>query len=148
MNTLWVNLFSPRTLVGLAWCAMSLYSLIQCMSVWRPLYKVSVIAQAESTDVGLLTWIKVPVKIATGLATIAALNLFAGVVWLTFQPSSGQAPFLDDWREFLAFIVPVTFIISAVVKNWLARTLRQSFKVVIATANPLPDEAARLVESL
>lgn len=148
MNTLWVNLFAPLTLVKLAWCLMSAYSLIECVRVWHPLYKVSVIAQAESEDLGLLSWIKVPVKIATGLATIAALNLLAGLVSLTFVPPTSQASLPDDWTEFLAFVVPVTFIISALVKNWLARTLRTSYKQVIATSAPLPEKAAHLVESL
>lgn len=148
MNTLWVNLFAPLTLTKLAWCLMSAYSLVQCISVWRPLYKVSVIAQAESTDEGLLAWIKVPVKIAVGLAVITALNLLAGLVSLTFQPPTSQASLPDDWSEFLAFVIPVTFIISALVKNWLARTLRTSYKQVIATSAPLPEKAAQLVESL
>lgn len=148
MNGLWVNLFAPLTLVKLGWCIMALITLIECVRVWRPLYKVSVIAQAESHDVALLTWLRVPVRVASGLAMIAALNLTAGLISLSLAPPTVVAADFSSWDDLLPLAVPLTFIISAVVKMWIASTLRTSYKRVVATSNSLPEKAANLVESL
>lgn len=148
MNDLWVNLLAPLTIVKLGWCIMALITLVECIRVWRPLYKVSVIAQAESNDAGLLSWIRVPVKIAVGLATIATLNLLAGMVSLTFPPPPEPTTLRDSWTQLMALVIPITFMLSAGVKIWLAATLRSSYKIVISTSSGLPVKAARLVESL
>lgn len=148
MNDLWVDLLAPLTIVKLGWCVMAIITLIKCLGVWRPLYRVSIIAEAESTDEGLLSWIKVPVKIATGLAAIAALNLLAGLISLTIPPPDPQTALPGSWTQLLALAIPILLTLGAAIKIWLASTLRSSYKRVIATANGLPDKAAHLVESL
>lgn len=147
-DTFWINLLSPLTFFKLAWCIMALITLVECIRVWRPLYRIALIARAESKDEGLLVWVKVPAKIAGGLAAVALLNLLAGIVSLTFPPPTTQAALPDTWTQLMALSIPIAFIISAAVKMWMAASLRTGYKKVITTTAALPEKAAQLVESL
>lgn len=147
-GTFWIDLLSPLTFVKLGWCIMALITLIECIRVWRPLYRIALIARVESKDEGLLVWVKVPAKIAGGLAVVALLNMLAGMVSLTFPPPTTQAALPDTWTQLLALSVPAAFIVSAAVKMWMASALRNGYKKVVSTTAGLPDRAARLVESL
>jgi hypothetical protein len=148
VNGLWVNLLAPLTIVKLGWCVMATITLIECLRVYRPLYRVSIIAQAESLDDGLLTWLKVPVKIALGLAGVAGLNLLAGLVSMTLQPPAVQPTLPDSWEQLVPLLIPIFFIVSAMVKMWIASVLRKGYKKVVTGATTLPEKAVALVESL
>lgn len=147
MSDLWVDLFAPLTIVKLGWSIMALITLVECVRVWRPLYRVEIIANAEHDDAGLLAWIGVPVKIAAGLATIAALNLLAGLVSLAIPPPIPQPAIPGSWTPLLALCIPILFILAAVVTLILATILRAGYKRVVATAG-LPVKAADLIERL
>lgn len=148
MTDLWVNLLSPLTIGKLGWCGMALITLVECVRVWRPLYRIAIIARTESQDEGLLVWVKVPAKIAGGLAAVAALNLLAGMISLTFPPPPTQSALADSWTQLMALSIPVAFILSAAIKMWIASALRHGYKKVVTTSAGLPEKAAALVESL
>lgn len=152
MNELWINLLAPLTIVKLGWCIMATITLVECLRVYRPLYRVYIIAQVEyanneSADT-LIAWLKVPVKIAQGLAGVAILNLLAGIVSLTLQPPTVQPTLPDSWEQLVPLLIPIFFILSAAVKMWLASVLRKGYKKVVTGSTALPQKAVAVVESL
>lgn len=133
-----IDLLEPLTLVKLGWTFMALITFVVCLFVWRPLHKVSVIAHTEHNDPGLLAWVDVPLKIAAGLAAIAALNLLAGLVSLALPPPPPQPALPDVWAQLLTLVIPCLLILVAGVVLVLATILHASYKRVITTGKEAP----------
>lgn len=118
--------------VKVIWCLMAALTLVECIRVWLPMRYAARVSVRRTSDPILRAWLWVPVRVAGGLAAVAALNLAAGLVVLSTPLRPEVWLGLGGWPAWASVAVPTLFIASALVKLYVASNLHKGYRRVVS----------------